>query len=81
LGFPSLRVEAGEISKVDVETVNPLADFGGWGVGSRGGVRAFLFGGDRGVRVETRGGKQSLIGCREPERLAEVIRVARGFEK
>lgn len=91
LGIRLLRVNAAEIFKVDVETVNPLADFGGWGINSRGGVRAFLFGGNRGVRVETRGGKKYLIGCREPERLAKVIRVAarlweqravaRGFEK
>ena len=76
LGFRLLRLSVAEISNMEVETVHPLADFGGWGVGGRRGVRSYLFGGNRGVRLETRDGKKYLIRCREPERLAAVIRLA-----
>ena len=76
LGFPLLRVRVAEISSIGVESVHPFADFRGWGIQSRHGMRAYLFGGSRGVRIETRQGKKYLIGCREPERLASVLRAA-----
>jgi hypothetical protein len=76
LGFPLLRLNVAEISSITVETLNPMADFGGWGIRSRQGVRAYLFGGSRGIGFERHDGKKYLIACREPEHLAAVLRVA-----
>jgi hypothetical protein len=76
VGFPLLKLNIADISKTDIEELNPLADFGGWGIRRRRDLRAFLFGGSRGVRLETRDGKKYLIACREPERLATIIRAA-----
>lgn len=76
LGFPLLRLNVAEISNITVETLNPMADFGGWGIRSRQGVRAYLFGGSRGISFERRDGKKYLIACREPERLAAILGAA-----
>jgi hypothetical protein len=76
-GFPLLRLKVAELSNVTVEAVNPMADFGGWGIRrSRQGVRAYLFGGSRGISFERRDGKKYLIACREPERLAAILGAA-----
>ena len=76
LGFSLLRLESREISKIDIETINPIADYGGWGIRRRNEERAYLFGGTQVVRLETLDHRKFAISCREPDRLADAIRVA-----
>ena len=48
-----LRLALSDIVETRVETFRPLADFGGWGIRRRGNTWAYIFGGNRGVRLQT----------------------------
>lgn len=71
-----LRVGRADVQSVRVETFNPLADFGGWGIRYARGTWGYIFRGHRGVRVETRKGKRYLISSDEPEKLAAALQTA-----
>ena len=73
IGIRLLRLNLSEIVDIRVETFRPLADFGGWGIRRAGNTRAFILRGNRGVRVQTRIGKEYVIGSNEPEKLADAI--------
>ena len=68
-----LRVGRADVQSVRVESFNPLADFGGWGIRYARGTWGYIFRGHRGVRVETREGKRYLISSDEPEKLAAAL--------
>lgn len=68
-----LRVGRADVQSVRVESFNPLADFGGWGIRYARGTWGYIFRGHRGVRVETRKGKRYLITSDEPEKLAAAL--------
>lgn len=71
-----LRLGRADVQSVRVESFNPLADFGGWGIRYARGTWGYIFRGHRGVRVETRKGKRYLITSDEPEKLAAALQTA-----
>jgi hypothetical protein len=73
-----LRLALSDIVETRVETLRPLANFGGWGIRRRGNTWAYIFRGNRGVRLQTRAGSEYVIGCNEPEKLAAAIRAGTG---
>jgi len=87
MGLRLLRIPFDEIASAEVQTFNPLREFGGWGLrfgrpqwalsgGKRRGVWAFYFRGTQGVKVVRNDGRIYLIGSDHPERLCVVIRTA-----
>ena len=63
---------ADEIESWEVATVRPLRDLGGWGIRGRGRHRAYIWGGDRVLRIRRRDG-ELLLGHERPERLARHL--------
>jgi hypothetical protein len=63
---------ADEIEGWEVATVRPLRDLGGWGI--RGGARhrAYIWGGNRVLKIRRREG-ELLLGHEQPERLARHL--------
>jgi hypothetical protein len=68
LGF----VPRTEIRSYDVESCRPLMDFGGWGIRYTGTGKAFIWGGNKVVRIRTRQG-EVMLGHRQPERLIDDL--------
>jgi hypothetical protein len=77
-GLPLLRIPMEEIQTAESHHFSPLADFRGWGIRRNREMLAFFLEGTTGVKVTTTKGKRYLIGTATPERLASVIRAARG---
>ncbi|QGQ19748.1 hypothetical protein GC089_11580 [Cellulomonas sp. JZ18] len=62
LGWPTLRVPLEEVEEARTVTVDPLADFGGWGyrVGAQGRVGVVLRRGE-GLEVRRTGGRATVV--------------------
>ena len=57
-----------EIEQVSVRNYNPISDYGGWGIRySFGNGMALTIAGDMGIQIETKNGKQILIGTQKPQ--------------
>jgi hypothetical protein len=70
-------VAIGMVSRIEVVTYRPIADFGFWGICSgRDGERALTARGNRGVRLELNDGTKLLIGSQRPEALALALEQA-----
>ncbi len=83
LGRRARTLETADVVEAEVHAFSPLPDFRSFfqiGVRWRG-MRAYFFGGRRGVRLRTANGEQYLIGSEHPERLATVINAARGLRR
>jgi hypothetical protein len=63
---------ADEIESWEVATVRPLRDLGGWGIRGSGRHRAYIWGGNRVLRI-TRHDGELLLGHGRPERLARHL--------
>ncbi len=76
LSFHKIKLE--DLAKYEVQTYNPIRDYGGWGIrwGSKG--KAYNVSGNRGVQLEYSNGKQLLIGSQKPEEFAEALDLALG---
>ena len=67
----------GTISRIEVVTYRPIADFGCWGISfGRDGERALIARGNRGVRLVLNDGTKLLIGSQRPEALARALEQA-----
>lgn len=70
------KISLNEVGKTEVVSYRPVEDYGGYGVRLTKRGRAYIAGGDRGVRLTfTKGGKV-LIGSQRPEELAKAIAAA-----
>jgi hypothetical protein len=71
-----------DIAEVDAVKVDPMRDYGGWGVkGKSRSERGMLFsaGGHHGLMVTTRDGRRYVATAREPmDDLAEALRAVTG---
>jgi hypothetical protein len=63
---------ADEIESWEVATVRPLRDLGGWGIRGGGRHRAYIWGGNRVLRITRRDG-ELLLGHERPEHLARHL--------
>ncbi len=68
------KVPYSRISSIEVETVRPIRDFGGWGVRYGRGTKAYLARGNTGVRVVRSDGKDIFVGSQQPDELAAAVR-------
>lgn len=88
LGWPSRAIPLDSIERAETVDYHPLVQFGGWGIRS-GRFRnertgCYSMRGNRGVLLSLRKkirvcltrSQQVLIGCEEPERLEQALRVS-----
>jgi hypothetical protein len=76
LGLTLRFVPAQEIVTYRAESCNPLRDFGGWGIRGIGRMRAYIWGGNRCVHVQTLSGDQIYLGLAAADRMvAEMERM------
>jgi len=73
LGLRMLNIETADVANVEVRELSPFWDYGLLGIRLRWKKRVYCFSGNRAVKLQTRRGKQYLIGSDHPERLAAVI--------
>jgi hypothetical protein len=73
LGFPIRFVPALDIASVHAKACNPLTDFGGWGIRGIGRMRAYMWGGDRCVYLQTHAGDQIYLGIRDADRMVREL--------
>jgi len=71
--FSSHMIPLDEIKRYEVQTCNPIKEYGGWGIryGPKG--KAYNVSGNRGVQLELSDGKRILIGSQKPEEFAKAI--------
>lgn len=74
--FPRVRFPLDEIETAEVREYSPLREYGGWGVRSGPGGKAYNAYGNRGLQLVVRGGRRVLIGSQRPEELEAALRVA-----
>lgn len=77
-GWPLVRIGLDEVASAEVLSFSPLRDFGGYGIRVNREMRAYYLEGERGVKITTVAGRRVLVGSNSPERLAAVIRAAKG---
>ncbi len=63
-----------DIESAEACTYRPIAEYGGWGVRSGRGGKAYNVSGNRGVQLVLRDGRRVLVGSRRPEDLLEAMR-------
>jgi hypothetical protein len=68
------RIPLVEIKSAKTVTYDPVRDYGGFGIRTTSRGKAYIAGGDRGVRLELVKGGAVLIGSAHAEELASVIR-------
>ncbi|MDH5372026.1 MAG: prominin family protein [Acidimicrobiia bacterium] len=68
------RIPLVEVASVEIQTIRPIRDFGGWGVRYRRGVKAYIASGDRAVRLNMLDGRDIVIGSQQPHELEAAIR-------
>jgi hypothetical protein len=72
------RIRTRHILRAYERTYEPMREFGGWGIRSGNGGRAFTFRGREGVQLELRSGKKVLIGSQQASGLAAALRALTG---
>ncbi len=72
--FLSRRVPLDSIRSTEVITHNPARDYGGYGFRSTRAGKAYVAGGNRGVRVTLKSGEKLVIGSERPDQLASALR-------
>lgn len=68
-------IRQNDIQKVAVDEVNPLKDFGGWGIRGTDKKRAYIWGGHQVLHIWTAAG-EVLLATKDPASLAEYIEAA-----
>jgi hypothetical protein len=69
---PQYRISFHQIKEVYRQEINPIADFGGYGLRVRGRTRAVLIQGSSAVAFLRHSGSTFLLGSQEPEKLHHV---------
>ena len=67
------HIPLSEIKSVKVVAYDPVRDYGGYGIRTTRGVKAYIASGNRGVRLNLVNNGAVLIGSERPEDLASVI--------
>lgn len=67
------RVPLSEISAAEAATYDAARDWGGYGIRTTGRGRAYIAGGNRGVRLKLANGSMILIGSEHPEELVSAV--------
>jgi hypothetical protein len=67
------HIPLSEIKSVKVVAYDPVRDYGGYGIRTTRGVKAYIASGNRGVRLNLVNSGAVLIGSERPEDLASVI--------
>lgn len=75
--FP-FHLEPVKIPFQDIEDYHPrryqpFLDFGGWGIRSEPGTKAYTVSGKKAVRIARKDGKSLLLGSKNPHKLVEAI--------
>jgi hypothetical protein len=68
------RISLAEIKSVNVVTYNPTRDYGGYGIRTTRGGKAYIARGNEAVRLELASGAAVLLGSHRPKDLAAAIR-------
>ena len=71
------RISFDEIAGVEVVTYDPIADYGGYGIRTTRRGKAYIAGGDRGVRLTLVKGGKVVVGSQRPAELLQAIETAR----
>lgn len=74
LAFKTFPFEV--IQNYEIQTYNPIRDYGGWGIRYRAKGKAYTTSGNRGVLIKYLDGtkmKKLMIGSQNPEKLFEAI--------
>jgi hypothetical protein len=72
LGFRLRRIPLSEIRDFSAERVNPLTDFGGWGIKGYGSDTAYIWGGRTALHIKTSTG-DVYLGHKDPDRLVRDL--------
>jgi MFS family permease len=72
LWFRLRHIPLSEIKDYRAETVNPLTDFGGWGVKGFGSDTAYIWGGHKALHIRTNHG-DVYLGHNDPDRLVRDL--------
>jgi hypothetical protein len=67
------RIPVSDIKSVDVITVDPVRDYGGYGIRTTRNGTAYIAGGNDGVRLKLTGGATVVIGSERSKELADAI--------
>ncbi len=71
--FSHREIPAETIATFGKRTVNPIRNYGGWGIRGWGSDRAYLMHGDTGVQLVLTNGDRVLVGSSLPDELATAI--------
>jgi hypothetical protein len=72
LGFRLRRIPLSQIKEFRAERVNPLTDFGGWGIKGFGSDTAYIWGGRTALHIKTYTG-DVYLGHEDPDRLVRDL--------
>lgn len=72
-GFPTFHVPLDDVVGVDIVNVDPISDFGGWGIRWMPGRFGIIMRGGNALRLIRRSGSSFVISLPEPEKPAGVI--------
>ncbi|MDP4151608.1 MAG: hypothetical protein Q8927_14030 [Bacteroidota bacterium] len=72
VAFREIRKE--DIQYLAVKTYDPIGDYGGWGIRIGGKGRAYSTGGNKGLQIGLRSGKNLLLGTGRPAELEAFLR-------
>lgn len=70
------RVPLDSIQSVETITHDIGRDYGGYGIRSIRGGKAYVANGDRAVRLKLAGGEKLVLGSEHPDELAQLLRTA-----
>ncbi len=76
LGWPTFSVSAAEVARVGVEYINPLGEFGGWGVRWVPDATALVFRTGEALVVTRSSGKRLVLGIDDAQTAAELLSAA-----
>lgn len=68
------KFEWKNIEEIHVRQYKPLLEFGGWGIRYNFGYWAYTMGGNQGIQVRLKNGKQFLVGTQQVEKVSELLK-------
>jgi hypothetical protein len=74
------RIPLRNVVRAWARSYEPLSEFGGWGIRTGSGGRAFNMRGKEGVQLVLRSGQRVLVGSQRAEELAAAVRELTGCE-
>jgi hypothetical protein len=68
------RIPYDNIASMEVRTIRPIRDFGGWGVRYRKGAKGYLARGNQAVWLSMLDGRDIVIGTGQPDQFESALR-------